>query len=114
MREVYAHTGDYKKAILHGMRDSGKVVTAAGLIMMAVFIGFMMAPDAMIKVVAMSLDFGVFFDAFIVRMTIVPAVMALMGKSAWYLPKWLDKILPNIDIEGESIMHEIEKKKGKA
>jgi membrane protein YdfJ len=113
MREVYAHTGDYRKAVLHGMRDSGKVVTAAGLIMIAVFIGFMMAPDAITKSVAMSLAFGVFFDAFVVRMTIVPAVMTLMGKSAWYLPKWLDKILPNIDIEGETIMNEIEKKSEK-
>ncbi|MET1030992.1 MMPL family transporter [Domibacillus tundrae] len=110
MREVYVHTGDPRKAILDGMRDSGRVVTAAGLIMMAVFVGFMMTPDAMIKVMGMALAFGVLFDAFVVRMTIVPAVMTLMGKSAWYLPKWLDKILPNIDIEGETIMKEIENK----
>lgn len=110
MREVYVHTGDPQKAILDGMRDSGRVVTAAGLIMMAVFIGFMMTPDAMIKVMGMALAFGVLFDAFVVRMTIVPAVMTLMGKSAWYLPKWLDKILPNIDVEGEAIMKHIENK----
>ncbi|WNS77813.1 MMPL family transporter [Domibacillus sp. DTU_2020_1001157_1_SI_ALB_TIR_016] len=114
MREVYVHTGDPRKAILDGMRDSGRVVTAAGLIMMAVFIGFMMTPDAMIKVMGMALAFGVLFDAFVVRMTIVPAVMALMGKSAWYLPKWLDKILPNIDVEGETIMNHIEKKNERA
>lgn len=72
--------------------------------MVAVFIGFMMTPDPTIKVIAMTLAFGVFIDAFIVRLTLVPAVMMLMGKSAWYLPKWLDKILPNIDIEGEAIM----------
>ncbi|WP_431785481.1 MMPL family transporter [Paenibacillus lactis] len=105
MRESYMHTGDSRKAILYGMRDSGRVVTAAALIMMAVFFGFMMNPDAMIKSIGMALAFGVFFDAFIVRMTIVPAVMTLMGKSAWYIPKWLDKILPNIDVEGESITH---------
>lgn len=104
MREVYVHTGDPRKAILDGIKGSGKVVTAAGLIMVAVFIGFMMTPDPTIKVIAMSLAFGVFIDAFIVRLTLVPAVMMLMGKSAWYLPKWLDKILPNIDIEGEAIM----------
>lgn len=114
MREVYVHTGDPRKAILDGMRDSGRVVTAAGLIMMAVFIGFMMTPDAMIKVMGMALAFGVLFDAFVVRMTIVPAVMTLMGKSAWYLPKWLDKILPNIDVEGETIMNHIEKKNERA
>ncbi|WP_255601741.1 MMPL family transporter [Lysinibacillus sp. K60] len=105
MREIYMHTGDSRKAILYGMRDSGRVVTAAALIMMAVFFGFMMNPDAMIKSIGMALAFGVFFDAFIVRMTIVPAVMTLMGKIAWYIPKWLDRILPNIDVEGESITH---------
>jgi len=109
MREVYAHTGDPKKAILDGVRDSGKVVTAAGLIMIAVFIGFMLTPDAMIKVMGMALAFGVLFDAFIVRLTLVPAIMTLMGKFAWYLPKWLDKLLPNIDVEGESIMEEMKK-----
>ncbi|MDA1770266.1 MMPL family transporter [Bacillus cereus] len=113
MREVYTHTGDPKRAILEGMRENGKVVVSAGLIMMSVFIGFMLAPDSIIKSIGMALTFGVFFDAFIVRMTIVPAVMALMGKSAWYLPKWLDKILPNIDVEGESIIHHMENKSEK-
>lgn len=111
MREIYMHTGDSRKAILYGMRDSGGVVTAAALIMMAVFFGFMMNPDAMIKSIGMALAFGVFFDAFIVRMTIVPAVMTLMGKTAWYIPKWLDRILPNIDVEGESILHKEEAEK---
>lgn len=110
MREIYTHTGDTRKAILYGMRDSGGVVTAAALIMMAVFFGFMMNHDAMIKSIGMALAFGVFFDAFIVRMTIVPAVMTLMGKSAWYIPKWLDRILPNIDVEGESITNKEDSK----
>ncbi|WP_179879505.1 MMPL family transporter [Bacillus thuringiensis] len=113
MREVYTHTGDPKRAIVEGMRESGRVVVAAGLIMMSVFIGFMLAPDTIIKSIGMALTFGVFFDAFIVRMTIVPAVMILMGNSAWYLPKWLDKILPNIDVEGESIIHRVENKNEK-
>lgn len=108
MREVYTHTGNPKEAILAGMRDSGKVVAAAGLIMIAVFFGFMLMPDPMVKAIGMSLAFGVLFDAFVVRLTIVPAVMTLMGKSAWYMPKWLDKILPNIDVEGESILHKSE------
>lgn len=86
------------------------LVTAAGLIMVAVFTGFMMAPDPMTKVIGLALTFGVIFDAFIVRMMIVPAVM-MMGKAAWYMPKWLDKIVPNIDIEGESILIELEKQK---
>ena len=110
MREVYTHTGNPKEAILAGMRDSGKVVAAAGLIMIAVFFGFMLMPDPMVKAIGMSLAFGVLFDAFVVRLTIVPAVMTLMGKAAWYMPKWLDKILPNIDVEGESILHKSESK----
>ena len=108
MREEFTHSGDARKAVLSGIRDSGGVVTAAGLIMIAVFTGFMMAPDPMTKVIGMALAFGVLFDAFIVRMMIVPAVMLLMGKAAWYMPKWLNRILPNIDIEGESIMKELE------
>ncbi|MGM0922935.1 MAG: MMPL family transporter [Bacillota bacterium] len=108
MREEYTHSGDARKAILAGMKDSGGVVTAAGLIMIAVFAGFMFAPDPIIKSMGFALTFGVLFDAFVVRMTIVPAIMTLMGKSAWYLPAWLDRILPDLDIEGESIMREIE------
>lgn len=111
MREEYAHSGNARKAVMAGVRESGGVVTAAGLIMIAVFAGFMMAPDPMTKIIGLALTFGVIFDAFIVRMMIVPAVMILMGKAAWYMPKWLDKILPNIDIEGESIIKELEKKK---
>jgi membrane protein YdfJ len=111
MREVYTHTGNAREAVLAGMRDSGGVVTAAGLIMISVFTGFMFAPDPMIKSMGLALTFGVLFDAFVVRMAIVPAVMIIMGNSAWYLPKWLDKILPNIDIEGEAFMKEVEKNK---
>ncbi|MFD0771293.1 MMPL family transporter [Bacillus sp. CGMCC 1.60114] len=114
MREEYTHTGNAKKSILAGMNASGNVVTAAGLIMMAVFSGFVFAADPIVKSMGLALTFGVFFDAFVVRLTIVPAVMTLMGKSAWYLPKWLDKILPNIDIEGETIMKHIDNKSNKS
>ncbi|WP_035200230.1 MMPL family transporter [Heyndrickxia coagulans] len=103
MREEYSHTGDARKAVLAGMKENGTVVTAAGLIMASVFAGFILAEDPIIKQMGISLTLGVLFDAFVVRMTLVPAVMTLLGKSAWYLPKWLDKILPNIDIEGNSI-----------
>lgn len=109
MREAFTHSGDARQAVLAGIRDSGGVVTAAGLIMIAVFTGFMMAPDPMTKIIGLALAFGVLFDAFVVRMMIVPAVMLLMGKAAWYLPKWLDRLLPNIDIEGEAVMKELEK-----
>lgn len=105
MREVYTQTGDPQEAILAGMRDNGKVVVAAGLIMMAVFIGFIATPDAMVKSIGLSLTFGVLFDAFVVRLTIVPAVMKLMGRAAWYMPRWLDRLLPDIDVEGEKLSH---------
>lgn len=107
MREEFTHSKDAKKAILAGLKDSGGVVTAAGLIMVAVFTGFMLAPDPIIKSMGFALTFGIIFDAFVVRMAIVPAVMTLMGKAAWYLPSWLDKILPNIDVEGTTIQKEI-------
>ncbi|MCL6601243.1 MAG: MMPL family transporter [Paenibacillus sp.] len=107
MREEYKKTGDAKKAVLAGMGHSGSVVTAAGLIMISVFTGFMLAEDPIIKSMGFALAFGILFDAFVVRMLIVPATMTLMGKSAWYLPKWLDRILPNLDIEGEAVMEKL-------
>jgi membrane protein YdfJ len=103
MREEYNHSGNAKNAVLSGLKNSGSVVTAAGLIMIAVFASFIFVEDTMIKSMGLALAFGILFDAFIVRLTIVPAVMTLMGRSAWYLPKWLGRILPNIDVEGESI-----------
>lgn len=108
IREEYVRKGNSRQAIIAGIKDSGGVVTAAALIMISVFAGFMLAPDPMIKSMGMAFTFGVFFDAFIVRLMIVPAVMTLMGDAAWYLPRWLDRILPNLDIEGESILHDVE------
>ncbi|AIQ46512.1 hypothetical protein R70723_12010 [Paenibacillus sp. FSL R7-0273] len=110
MREDFKKNGDAKKSVLAGIRHSGGVVTAAGLIMISVFAGFMMTTDPSIKVMSFALLFGVLFDAFIVRLLIVPGVMTLLGKSAWYLPKWLDRLLPNLDVEGEEVMKEVEKK----
>lgn len=111
MREEYNHSGNAKNAVLSGLKNSGSVVTAAGLIMIAVFASFIFVEDTMIKSMGLALAFGILFDAFIVRLTIVPAVMTLMGRSAWYLPKWLGRILPNIDVEGESIEKVSELKK---
>lgn len=107
MREEYAHTGDARKAVTAGIRGSGAVVTAAALIMIAVFAGFIFAEDPIIKSMGLALAFGVLFDAFVVRLAVVPAVMTLLGRAAWYLPNWLDRILPNIDVEGEGIKHQV-------
>ncbi|WP_379161442.1 MMPL family transporter [Paenibacillus sp. sgz5001063] len=111
MREEFKKSGDAKKSVLAGIRHSGGVVTAAGLIMVAVFTGFILAEEPMVKVMGLALAFGVLFDAFIVRMLVVPGVMTLLGKSAWYFPKWLDRLLPNLDVEGEGVMEEVEKKR---
>lgn len=112
MREEYKHTGDARRAVLAGIKGSGAVVTAAGLIMISVFAGFILAEESMVKSMGFALAFGILFDAFVVRLMLVPAIMTILGKSAWYLPKWLDRILPNVDIEGEAIMKELSEKKG--
>ncbi|MFI9832866.1 MMPL family transporter [Streptomyces sp. NPDC051913] len=103
MREAYVHGEGPGQAVLTGFRDGGRVVTAAAVIMIAVFSGFIGASGAMIKTIGFGLAVAVLFDAFVVRMAIVPAVLALLGKSAWWLPGWLDKLLPNVDVEGTQL-----------
>ena len=100
MRERFVRTGDARRSIVEGYGQSGRVVTAAAVIMIAVFGAFILAPDPMIKSIGLSLAFGVLADAFIVRLTLVPAVMALLGRAAWWLPKRLDGVMPRIDVEG--------------
>ena len=94
-----------KAAIVSGFSGAARVVTAAALIMFFVFGAFVPEGSAVIKVIALGLAVGVFVDAFLIRMTLVPAVMALAGRAAWYLPRWLNRLLPNVDIEGEGLRH---------
>ncbi|OQD55727.1 hypothetical protein BM536_014655 [Streptomyces phaeoluteigriseus] len=103
MREAYVHGETPARAIVTGFRHSSRVVAAAAVIMMAVFGGFITSSEQMIKMIGFGLAIAVFFDAFVVRMAIVPAVLALLGKKAWWLPKWLDRALPNVDVEGEGL-----------
>ncbi|MFF6803468.1 MMPL family transporter [Streptomyces sp. NPDC012616] len=103
MREAYVHGESPSQAVVTGFRYSAKVVAAAAVIMMAVFGGFISSSESMIKMIGFGLAIAVFFDAFVVRMAIVPAVLALLGKRAWWLPKWLDRALPNVDVEGEGL-----------
>ncbi|MFJ2212903.1 MMPL family transporter [Streptomyces sp. NPDC101062] len=105
MREEYIHGAHPTHAVVEGFRHSGRVVTAAAVIMISVFSGFLLDDAALIKSVGLGLASAVFFDAFIVRMTIVPAVMALLGHRAWALPKWLDRVMPDVDVEGEKLRH---------
>ncbi|MGC4791104.1 MMPL family transporter [Micromonospora sp. DT178] len=103
MREDFVHGDTAQQATINGMGHGARVVTAAALIMISVFGGFVFLDDPVIKSMGFALAIGVAIDAFVVRMTIVPAVMSLLGKRAWWLPRWLDKILPNVDIEGEGL-----------
>jgi uncharacterized membrane protein YdfJ with MMPL/SSD domain len=107
MREAYVKSGDAREAIVTGYGQSGRVVTAAAVIMTAVFAAFLLDPDPVIKSIGLSLAVGVLADAFIVRMTLVPAVMALLGRRAWALPKRLERIVPDVDIEGEQVAHSV-------
>ncbi|MEV7659701.1 MMPL family transporter [Streptomyces anulatus] len=107
MREAYVHGESPGQAIVTGFKHGARVVTAAAVIMMAVFSGFIGSSEQMIKMIGFSLAIAVFFDAFVVRMAIVPAVLALLGKKAWWLPRWLDRALPNVDVEGEKLQKQL-------
>ena len=96
MREEYVHSGDPRDAIYTGFRASAPVVTAAALIMTSVFITFVPGGSNTIQPIAFGLAVGVLADAFLVRMTLVPAVMALLGDRAWWLPRALDRVLPDV------------------
>lgn len=103
MREAYVHGADAKQAVIVGYRHSARVVAAAAAIMISVFAAFMLQDMAFIKVMGFALAAAVFFDAFVVRMTLMPAVLTLLGDKAWWLPRWLDRLLPNVDVEGEAL-----------
>ena len=107
IREDYVHGGDARRAIETGFVSASRVVVAAAVIMFAVFAAFVPAGSPVIKPIAFALAVGVFVDAFIVRMTLVPAVMALLGRAAWWLPKKLDRALPAFDAEGEGLVREL-------
>ncbi|WIJ44556.1 MMPL family transporter [Curtobacterium citreum] len=103
MREAYAHGASAKVAVQRGLHAGRAVVTAAAIIMISVFAGFIFSDSSTIKPIGFGLAFGVLIDAFVVRMLLIPAVMHLLGKSAWWIPKWLDRILPDVDVEGASL-----------
>ena len=109
IREAYVHGKSPKDAINYGIHLSRAVVVAAALIMITVFGGFAFNHLALVRPIGFGLAMGVLIDAFLVRLILVPAVMSLLGKSAWWLPKWLDKILPNVDVEGSSLEREKDK-----
>lgn len=112
MREAYVHGHEGDRGVINGYTIASRVVVAAALIMVSVFAGFIFTDDIMIKQVGFALALGILIDAFLIRMIFVPAVMSMFGDKVWWLPKWLDRILPNLDIEGENLTKELEKEKG--
>lgn len=103
MRERFVDSGNAHAAVLEGFSASARVITAAALIMFSVFFSFVPGGNAIIQPIALALAVGVLIDAFVVRMTLIPALMALLGSRAWWLPRWLEKVLPDADIEGEAV-----------
>lgn len=103
MREEYLHGISAKDAVVAGYRHGARVVTSAAVIMISVFAAFMLAPDTTSKMLGFALAIAVFFDAFVIRMLVVPAVIAMLGDRAWGLPKWLDRLVPDFDIEGGAV-----------
>ncbi|MEU3846423.1 MMPL family transporter [Micrococcus terreus] len=103
MREAYAHGSRARVAVVEGLHAGRSVVTAAAIIMISVFGGFIFAESAMIRPIGFGLAFGVLVDAFLVRLLLMPALMHLFGDAAWWLPKWLDRIMPNVDVEGSAL-----------
>ncbi|GAA1660061.1 MMPL family transporter [Kribbella alba] len=103
VREEFVHGRHATEATIEGLGHGARVVTAAALIMASVFSGFILVHDPIIKTIGFGLAIGVLIDAFVVRMTLVPAVLSLLGDRAWSFPKWLDRITPKVDIEGENL-----------
>jgi len=102
VREEYLVTGDNDQSVIHGIASTARVITSAALIMISVFGGFVLGNDPFIKMMGLGLATAIFVDATIVRIVLVPATMKLMGDTNWWIPDWLDKILPNIDVEGDA------------
>ncbi len=108
VREEYLITKDNDASVIHGIASTARVITSAALIMISVFLGFVLGDDPTIKMMGLGLATAIFVDATIVRIVLVPATMKLMGDANWWIPNWLDRLLPTIDIEGETGLPEPE------
>ena len=100
IREEYVATGDNHEAVVRGLSSTARVITSAALIMISVFGAFVLGDDPNAKLFGVGLAVAVFLDATLVRMVLVPATMSLLGRANWWLPGWLDRILPHLDLEG--------------
>jgi RND superfamily putative drug exporter len=104
VREAFVRTGDSHRSVVDGLASTARVITSAALIMISVFAAFLLTPDVEVKMFAVGLTVAVLVDATVVRMVLVPSTMALMGDANWWLPKWLDRILPHVDVEGSKVL----------
>ena len=104
VREEYLVTGDNDRSVIHGIASTARVITSAALIMISVFGGFVLGSDPFVKMMGLGLATAIFVDATIVRIILVPATMKLMGDANWWIPHWLDRLIPQIDIEGDAAL----------
>jgi RND superfamily putative drug exporter len=103
IREAYAHGAPARVAVVSGVRAGRAVVTAAALIMSSVFAGFVFSGNSIISPLGFGLAFGVLADAFVVRMLLIPSLLHILGRAAWWLPRWLDRLVPDVDVEGAKL-----------
>ena len=102
VHEAWKRTGDSKGSVAHGLEITARVITCAALIMVSVFAAFILSDDIVVKMLGLGLAVSVLVDATVVRLLLVPAVMTLLGRHAWWLPGWLDRVMPHVDTEGEA------------
>jgi len=102
IREDYLATGEPRRSVVRGLASTGRVITSAAAIMIAVFIGFALDADPTVKMMGVGMATAVLIDATVVRMVLVPATMSLLGPANWWLPSWLDRILPRLDVDGQT------------
>jgi RND superfamily putative drug exporter len=101
VHEAYARSHDSHRSVAIGIGGTARVITTAAAVMVVVFASFVADTDPIVKMLAVGMAVSVLIDASVVRMVLVPAIMSLLGDRAWWVPRWLDKILPHIDIEGD-------------
>ena len=104
IREEYVRTGDSHASVVRGLSSTARVITSAALIMISIFLAFVTSSDVMVKMFGVGLATAVFLDATLVRMVLVPSTMSLLGRANWWLPRWLDRVLPRLDFEGDGGM----------
>jgi RND superfamily putative drug exporter len=103
IRESFLRTGDSRASVVDGLASTARIITSAALIMVAVFLGFAFDPSVVIKMIGVGMSAAIAIDATLIRLIVVPAAMALLGRWNWYLPSWLDRVLPRLDAHGAEI-----------